>query len=321
MEETTSTTAKEGALKIAFLLSFVLISVTGGSLSVARRSVPAPAAEPRESFLPPNDLHLQDRVTVTANFGEAEFNAAIDRVAAYYAPIVTAHGGNLKMMKLWTNSTVNAEADRTGNDWLVKMYGGLARREEVTLDGFAVVVCHELGHHLGGFPFYRGDWAGSEGQADYFATQSCVKNLWGKDYEENARHRATVDPLAKEKCDAASTDTGVQNLCYRVADAGLSLARLLAALGSDTPPSFGTPDTSVVSRTRETHPRGQCRLDTYFQGVLCGARFDDGVIPGFGHAQGQESLGAETEAATYSCTARDGYAVGLRPRCWFKPRL
>lgn len=309
-------------MKFAIFLSFLLISSIGtSSVAPSARESSVSIAEPKESYLPPNDLHLQDRVGVTANFGEAEFNAAIDRAAEYYGPIITAHGGNLKMMKLWSTSTVNAEADRKGNDWIVKMYGGLARREEVTLDGFMIVICHELGHHLAGFPFYRGDWAANEGQADYFATQSCAKNLWSKDLEENAKHRLNIDAGAKEKCDAASTDTDTQNLCYRVANAGLSLARLLSALGSETPPQFSTPDQRVVSRTNDMHPRGQCRLDTYLQGMLCGARFDDAIIPGFAHAQGQESLAAETEAATYSCTASGGHAVGHRPRCWFKPRL
>lgn len=298
-------------MKFAFFLSFLMISATGA----------APEQSQHESFLPENNLHLQDRLHVAANFGEAEFNAAIDRAGEYYAPIAAAHGGNLKMMKLWTTSTVNAEADRKGSDWIVKMYGGLARREEVTLDGFMLVVCHELGHHVAGFPFYRGDWAANEGQADYFATQACAKNIWSKDLEENAKHRATIDPLAKEKCDAMSTDTAAQDLCYRTANAGLSLARLLAALGYDRVPQFGTPDTSEVSRTQEAHPRGQCRLDTYVQGALCGARFDDTVIPGAGHAQGQDSVGAEKEAAMYSCTASGNQTVGLRPRCWFKPRL
>ncbi len=298
-------------MKFAFFFSFLFLSLSNAT----------PEKVAHESFLPPNNLHLQDQLKVTANIGEAEFNATVDRVGEYYAPIVAAHGGNLKMMKLWTNATVNAEADRTGNDWLVKMYGGLARREEVTLDGFTLVVCHEMGHHLGGFPFYRGDWAANEGQADYFATHACAKNIWGKDFELNAEHRTNIDAVAKAKCDATTEDTAAQDLCYRIANGGLSLARLLAALGSDGVPQFGSPDLSQVSRTRDEHPRGQCRLDTYLMGALCGARFDDAIVPGAGHAQGQESTGAEKEAATYSCTASGNYTVGLRPRCWYKPRM
>jgi hypothetical protein len=36
------------------------------------------------------------------------------------------------------------------------MFGGLARHELVTDDGFMMVVCHETGHHLGGAPRYNG---------------------------------------------------------------------------------------------------------------------------------------------------------------------
>ena len=50
------------------------------------------------------------------------------------------------------------------NKWVVAMFGGLARRPEVTKDAFQFVVCHEVGHHLAGWPFAY-DWASNEGQS------------------------------------------------------------------------------------------------------------------------------------------------------------
>ena len=54
------------------------------------------------------------------------------------------------------------------------------------------MICHEVGHHLGGAPFmpkYYEDYylfrGSSEGQADYYATSNCLKkwfaeeNHWG----------------------------------------------------------------------------------------------------------------------------------------------
>ena len=73
-------------------------------------------------------------------------------------------------------NTVNANASQRGRTWIVNMYGGLARRPEITPDGFAMVLCHELGHHMGGFPFVSG-WAANEGQSDLFATLSCGRIL------------------------------------------------------------------------------------------------------------------------------------------------
>lgn len=274
------------------------------------------------SILPPNDLHLEDNLfTEDANMTEQEFSQIIDSIIDPYRDVVASHGGNLEVKKLWTNSTVNASAQQIGSSWIVNMYGGLARRPEVTQDGFALVVCHELGHHLGGYAFYgNGQWAASEGQSDYFASQACARRVWAADTAKNAEFRNNVHPTAKSGCDTAWQTEADQNLCYRIAMAGESLAGLLAALGNATV-DFDRPDTSKVSTTNTRHPKGQCRLDTYFAGALCKAEFDPMVIPGRNHPQGQTSVDAEREAAKYSCTRAAFHAMGNRPRCWFKPQL
>lgn len=279
-------------------------------------------AHPSESFLPKNDLHKQDHLFWNnSEINEEKFGEIIDHVGAIYEPIIKAHGGKLVIEKNWKDPTVNAYAMQQGSTWTVAMFGGLARRPETTPDGFALVVCHELGHHLAGFAFYGdGDWAASEGQSDYFATQACSRMIWGEQKEENAKSAATVHPTAKRKCDASWSTEDDRNLCYRTAMGGKSLADLLSALGGTTA-DFDKPDTTQVSRTDVAHPEGQCRLDTYFNGALCTAQFDSSLIPGRHHPDGQTSKGAEREAAQFSCMASTGFVEGLRPRCWFKPAL
>lgn len=261
-------------------------------------------AQAKADFMPPNDLHLQDSLDLESNLSEREFNEIIDKVEAYYDPIVYRHGGNLKVNRLWTNSTVNASASQSGSSWYVNMYGGLARRPEVTRDGFALVICHELGHHLAGFP-YSNSWAANEGQSDYFATQSCARNIWKNETKVNAQFRQTIADTAKNLCDAQWQLREDQDLCYRVMAAGKSLADLL---GGGVSVSFDSPDKTMVSRTNNAHPAGQCRLDTYMAGAVCLAAFDDEVIPW-----------NQTEAADNSCMRQDGYSAGVRPLCWFKP--
>lgn len=279
-------------------------------------------AHPSESFLPKNDLYKQDHLFWTnSEINEQKFKDIIDHVGSIYESIVKAHGGKLVIEKNWSDPTVNAYATQNGSTWSVAMFGGLARRPETTPDGFALVVCHELGHHLAGFAFYgNGDWAASEGQSDYFATQACSRMIWGDQKEENAKSAATVHPTAKSKCDASWSTEDDRNLCYRTAMGGKSLADLLSALGGTTA-DFDKPDQSQVSRTDVAHPEGQCRLDTYFNGSLCTLPFDAGVIPGKDHQDGQTSRAAERVASQYSCMTSGGYSVGLRPRCWFKPNL
>jgi hypothetical protein len=276
----------------------------------------------RANILPPNDWHRYDRLTVKANMTQEEFNLLIDQVLDLYEPVINAHGAELVRNKLWEDPTVNASASQEPNRWIVNMYGGLARRPEVTPDGFVLVVCHELGHHLGGFPLKGERWAATEGQADYFATQACARALWQSQFTDNAAHRLSVNPEAQAQCDSVWNDVADQDLCYRISAASKSLASLLAAIGGSTDmPDFSTPDVAQVDRTYEAHPAAQCRLDTYMNGATCLDPFDVNIIPGKSHPDGQSSTAAELEAANHSCMQAKGQVVGLRSRCWFKPRL
>ena len=92
------------------------------------------------TFLPLNNLDREDSPSAPANIDEATFFSVIDRARIFYEPIVREHGGTLNVEARWDDPMVNAHASRTGSDWNVTMYGGLARRPEVTPDGFALVV-------------------------------------------------------------------------------------------------------------------------------------------------------------------------------------
>lgn len=281
------------------------------------------------SPLPPNDLHLEDRVTrPDSNIDEATFNALIDRALAHYQPLAKKHRAALDAQRLWNNNLVNAFATRTGPIWGIAMYGGLARRPEVTADGFQLVICHEIGHLFAGYPYKRNmfgslAWASVEGESDYFATQSCARALWKDDTDQNLLHIATVDPEAARRCDAAWESDSERALCYRIADAGMSLARLLASAAKDKIPSFESPDPTQITKTDKKHPAAQCRLDTYLEGALCSRTRDPDMIPGKRYTAHWGMLfnrRAEAEAAGQSCYVAQGYLEGMRPRCWFAPR-
>ncbi len=278
-------------------------------------------------ILPDNDYDKEDQLSFLSNMDEITFNAVIDDVVAKFLPVIESHGGKLKVMKDWQDSTVNAGASQKGNTWELFFYGGLARRPEVTVDAFQMVVCHELGHHLGGFPFKsqattNGEpfFAANEGQSDYYASQVCLRTLWASEVAANAQAAATVDPAAQAICDATYSQQGERNLCYRISNAAMPLAMLLKHRG-ESDPSFSRKDPLVVSKTKDSHPPGQCRLETFVAAANCAASFDLAVIPGRRHADGQGSVAAEFAASRVSCTQVSGYTVGLRPSCWYFARL
>jgi hypothetical protein len=263
------------------------------------------------SVLPPNNLDLEDSLfRRNANVTEAVFNQIIDDAIEKYTPIFAQHGATLVVERHWGESTVNAVAYREGDQWIVGAFGGLARRPEVTPDAFALAICHEIGHHLGGFATKKGTWAATEGQADYFATHSCAKIMWGDDQEGNARFRERLSSGGIKLCDSRFSTAEEKDLCYRTMAAGFSLATLLGTLQGTPSLAFESRDISVVSATREGHPGGQCRLDTYVAGSLCTVPFDPTFIPL-----------TETESSTVMCTRASGFTREARPKCWFKSSL
>lgn len=262
------------------------------------------------SFLPDNNLSIAP--SFTGGLSEEQFNAVIDKVQAVYAPLIAAKGASLDMKRNWQDGTVNAYASRDmarGTIWTVAMFGGLARHPLVTEDAFAVVVCHELGHHLGGAPkktqAFQVDpkWASNEGESDYFATAKCLKKIFEKDDNEAILAAKNVPQEVKKSCESVYQNQAERLLCQRVSVAGFEVAQFLAELSKDKKAvSFSTPDKKKVWKIDNDHPKAQCRLDTYFQGALC-------------DKDPSSELG-QKDATIGACTKKNGDKVGLRPRCW-----
>jgi hypothetical protein len=259
----------------------------------------------KEGFVPKNNLYLSVGDKEATGLNETQFHAVIDKVEAIYAPIVSTYGGELEVVRKWTDGTVNAYAEQYGTNWKVSMFGGLARHKTITEDGFALVVCHELGHHIGGAPKYYGDdWASNEGQSDYFATSKCLRRVWMSDDNVSIVRAMDVPAHLVQSCASQWSDEADRAICVRGGMAGDSVAKLFAALSWSRPAKFDTPDPKVVSRTSDSHPATQCRLDTYFQGALCEKSYLDDV--------------SESDEVTGVCHGSIGHSVGLRPKCWFK---
>lgn len=273
-------------------------------------------------FVPENNLYLPEGIKGINTISEADFNEAIDEVEAIYAPIISGMGAKLQIDRNWSDGTVNAYAQQSGKTWKVAMFGGLARHKTITKDAMALVVCHEIGHHIGGAPKKGGSaggggwwggngggvisWASNEGQADYFATLKCLRKAWINDNNELIAKSLNAPKMVTDACKKTyknnKSDTA---LCVRTSMAGLSVGNLFADLGRSGEPKFDTPDSKVVSKTDDNHPAAQCRLDTYYQGSLCDVNMNEDV--------------SQTDEVKATCHGSLGHKVGTRPLCWFKP--
>ena len=263
-------------------------------------------------FVEENDLNIPVDSLRTAGLSEEQFNSVIEKLETIYSPVVSSLGAKLKINRKWSDGTANANASRLGKTWTVNMYGGLARHETITEDGFALVLCHELSHLVGGSPTVGnifGKAMANEGQSDYFAALKCLRKAWLND--DNATIISTMNTPATlvEGCNKAFTNKAEQNICIRTGMAGSSVADFFAAIKKLPVAQFDTPDTAVVSSTFSSHPKHQCRLDTYFQGALCDASLNEDVD--------MENMKDEVKG---TCHKTLGHTAGLRPNCWFKSK-
>ena len=259
-----------------------------------------------KGILPPNDMYIPITIKQDGGITEKDFNTVLDRIEAYFTPVFDKVGAELNVARRWEDGTVNAYADQRGDIWSITMYGGLARHPAITKDGFALVACHEIGHHIGGAPKYRYmGWATNEGAADYYATLKCMREIFGNDDNEKIVQELNPDAYLVEHCQQLHSETAEQALCMRAGMAGKSLAMLFWDFDQGELPNFATPDPAEVDETDDQHPATQCRLDTYYAGSICTVPVTDSV--------------SQRDPRPGSCYGDSFAQRSLRPRCWFKP--
>lgn len=257
-------------------------------------------------FAPENDLKIYADNNKSDSMDEAVFNSIIDRLEEIYAPVIAEKGANLKIIRKWEDPTVNAYAVPNGDDWEIHLFGGLARYDGMTRDGYATVVCHELGHHIGGAPKYTTwwgaeQWASTEGNSDYFATSKCMKLFLGWESTPQEQDQDQAQNLVVDQCDMYKSKINNET-CRDIADAGEVLGRTLAGMSNQPLPSLETPDTLVIDVTNTTgYPSVQCRVDTYMRGALCDK------LP--------ESDTSDLDPDVGYCAT----GAGSRPACWYNP--
>ncbi|NJL24618.1 MAG: hypothetical protein HC902_05235 [Calothrix sp. SM1_5_4] len=264
-------------------------------------------------FLPQNDLRIPITAHQVGGVTKAEFDAVLDTIEKHYAPIFQSKGAQLQVNRLWSDASVNASAEQRGRTWILNMYGGLARHPIMTKDGFLMVACHEIGHHVGGAPKIAGwfgtpDWASNEGASDYFATLRCMRELMPDDENERFVRENSIDPFVRRKCEELYNTQAEENLCMRTGTAGMVGGLMFQTLRKEpNPPRLrhSGPERCQPDRTMDhpgtTMPPGH---------LLPGARFCV-------HDRGVELSDRNPNQGT--CSEANGQRDGIRPRCWFKP--
>lgn len=240
----------------------------------------------------------------------SDFEDALQRVEDIYRNYLIPTGVTLKINGHWSSYLRNAKADFFPriNKWRITVHGDYSRSPFITKDVIARVACHELGHFLGGTSFYpESRWSAIEGQADYYATLKCLRFYFEDQDNEAYLKSRDVPKIVRDKCNQVwGRETSDSYICQRSSLAAYDWVSVMT--DGKEKVLFSSPSSQVVDEKFLDHPDKQCRLDTMFQGALCNKSHytpTDGVDT--------QNYGQGT------CTRREGYQIGVRPRCWFKP--
>ncbi|RYZ67283.1 MAG: hypothetical protein EOP05_17930 [Proteobacteria bacterium] len=286
--------------KALMATAFIFVSLLASQQSQAELpSLCSHFAGPAKAGIP-----ISQKTGVT----KAEFDGVAAKIDRLYREEFRSRGGTLKMRANWESNSIDARANEFGWFWLVSLYGGLARQPGMTRDAFALVACHEVGHHLGGAPNAILSPLTNEGQADYYATLKCARRFFADEDNLAALRKTGVERYLASECRKEFSIVAEQYVCMRSGMAALNLTRALQKINGDKKRiSFQTPDTSTpVLFSKASHPPAQCRLDTFLNGARCPVPVNEAL--------------SETSYWPGTCDRKNQPAnTGSRPRCWFKP--
>lgn len=251
-------------------------------------------------------------VPTTGVITKKEFYQVVQRVQKAYGPYFEWVGKRLKIQASWNDPELNAYATQVGNISSVYLSGGYARIPYMSRDAYYTVICHELGHHLGGYPHYEDSWASTEGQADYYSTAKCMKVILKFDPENRKLAQSlNIPPQIKALCRQEHKTEDDYYVCLRSVKAAEDYGRMMyfrnTGKNPDNAVSLLFRDNSRVAQTNPRHPEAQCRLDTKFEGALCNINERIYISP--------------VDELQGACHPKKGHRVGFRPTCWFASSL
>jgi hypothetical protein len=238
---------------------------------------------------------LFSSLSEAGSLSQDDFNQVIDRVESFY--FYNRHQEKIEVQRFWETQGEHDCAIRfpylTLERPVVKITGAVAQYAGMSLDAFAILVCHEFGHHLADGPRIGSghfvSWSSAEGEADYWATAECLKHYLRDQESPVDLNEFSLPADAAEKCQKNFPKSDERETCYRSVHAILALKSYFEESGSKIDLERHAPKTvGLVRRFRRDLYRDQCRIETFLAGAYCNQK-------------------------DASCDSGDG----ARPDCWY----
>lgn len=209
---------------------------------------------------------------------QSEFADVNHSIIDAYAPIVSKKlNAQLELREIWLGFggafQVDSALKPLGEErFVITLTGDIAQNPFMSMDGYAFVACHEMGHLLAQGPKQKSrplsKWSAVEGEADYYTTNEC---MWRYVNEIEPRYFLThFDRHSIERCEEAyGHDARWFLSCMRIMSGIVAMQNYFNNTTShNNPVSIHRHDPAVVEKTLERYPTNQCRIDIFMAGLF-----------------------------------------------------
>jgi hypothetical protein len=202
-----------------------------------------------------------------------QFHKIVGEIYSLYTTEALSQNKNLTLSLNWKVPYFTAWANKgASSHYSINFWGGLARIPGMLTQTWEFIVCHELGHILGGLPKHKSSyssWASSEGQSDHFAITECLPKYY-KTFQKEGFDSTLSLPVEIDRCLNSHISVENQNICLKVLRAGRGMAEVLNYLSlSDEVASYESIAPSVDQTLHDSYPTAQCRIDIFYQQSTC----------------------------------------------------
>lgn len=241
--------------KVLFLFLLTMLAVT--KLSSPKRSFAQNPSTSGIFALPVGSVNVS---SVT----EAEYKDLLEKFSRkYFLDVYQKTGRPLVIPYEWDNPYFAAFAKNQGPLLNISLWGGMVRAPGANKLILVTLLCHELGHFIGGEPKQHisgAEWASTEGQSDFYAASVCLPDF----VKSHPEFLTVISPEVVQRC-------GTYDNCKVVLQAGLDTVRFLQrySFRNFVPVSLGTREKATSVLVRDSYPTDQCRLDTFVAAASC----------------------------------------------------
>ena len=212
-------------------------------------------------------------------------------LTSIYGKQIDSNGGLLKFTLKEVDQAANAyAAKRSDNNWEITVISSLLSLNEQTKASLGIVLCHEIGHFLGGQPYVVGvqltpavrsnapKKMSCEGQADYFATSECLRKLTTVIPDLFSKNTGIINPYLNAECEKSYTDSMEIKVCQETLVASYQASIIYQKIMEQlkVPASFFSKiDNEKSDRTLNLvgeYPTLDCRYETFINGALCSGK-------------------------------------------------